>query len=617
MAESSLPERSTPRAPVAARRPRVPRVARTSPMLHPAVMRSNVARSLDRSLICILCGGLLLAIFQLSVLELSGPAGLLPALFPLCFAVYVGAGLVAWYRRPSNRMGALILLAGMALYLGGLINSFVLPLAAIGTIAATLPLAVTIHLLLAFPSGRLRSRTSAAIVIVGYVTALVLQAPLYLFAPGAPGRSLSIADSPALRMTGALVQAVFGVAVMLATAVVIARRLVEATPPHRRVLIPLFSYGIVAVLILAGSRNILVGLLGLSPLVSSAVQVAVVGCLPIVFVLGILLGGFARTGQLEELGTWLGVAGGGERPALTMALAQTLGDPSLEVSFWVPERHAFVDGDGVPVPAIPPGRDRAVVEITFRGRTVAAISYNPALIDEPRSVRSAGRIVAIALERERLTAELRASRRALQQSRERLVDAADRERRRVARNLHDGLQMQLVLLAIEAQQLANADETSVVTADRATSLRKGIDDAAAALRALVSAVMPAALVERGLSAATEDLADRMPIPTELELGVEDGSCSPVVESTAYFVIAESLTNTIKYAGASAASVRVVRTGDILRVEVHDDGAGGATVSDGSGLRGLADRVDVLGGTMDIVSPPGRGTHIIVEVPCES
>jgi signal transduction histidine kinase len=491
------------------------------------------------------------------------------------------------------------------------------PLAGIGVIAATLPLAATIHLLLAFPSGHLRDRVSATIVLVGYFTSLVLQAPMYLFTPGPPGHSMAIADAPALANAGAIVQAVVGIVVMVAAAVVLVRRLVAASPPHRRVLIPLFSYGIVTVLFLAGVHDLLTAVFDVPVLVVAVIQIVVVGCIPIAFVLGILLGGFARTGQLEELGTWLGVAGAGERPALTMALAQTLGDPSLEVSFWVPERHAFVDGDGVPVPVIPPGRDRAVVEITFRGRTVAAISYDPALIDEPRSVRSAGRIVAIALERERLTAELRASRRALQDSRERLVDAADRERRRVARNLHDGLQMQLVLLAIEAQQLANAHETSAVTSDRATSLRKGIDEAAAELRALVSAVMPASLVERGLSAATEDLADRMPIPTELVLGVEDGACSPVVESTAYFVIAESLTNTIKYAGASVASVRVVRTGDILRVEVHDDGAGGATVSDGSGLRGLADRVDVLGGTMDIVSPPGRGTHIIVEVPCES
>lgn len=591
------------------------RATAVSRFMHPAVMRSNLARSLDRALVVILCAGLLLVALQLAVLSFDGPAGWLPALFPLIFTVYLAAGLIAWYRRPSNRMGALILWAGVALYLGGMGNATVPILEAVGTLAATLVMATIIHLLLAFPSGRLHGRAEIVVVAAAYVTAIVLLAPKYLFDPAGPDPSLVVLDAPELAQAGVVVQGLAGGAVMLATAILLVRRLLRADHTHRKVLIPLFTYGIAAVVFIAFSGNLLVRVLQVPVAVVAVLQLIVVGCIPIAFVLGILLGSFARTGQLEELGTWLGVAGG-ERPALTTALAGTFGDPSLEVSFWVPQRKAFVDADGVTVAAAAPSDDRATVEIDFRGKTVAAITYNPALIDEPDSVRAAGRVVAIALERERLTAELRSSRRALQRSRERLVDAADRARRRLAQDLHDGLQMQLVLLALEAQQLANADLTSEPTAERATRLRKGIDAAAAELRQLVYAVMPAALIERGLSAASEDLADRMPFPTDLELEVEDGSCSPVVESTAYFVIAESLTNAVKHAHATTASVKVLRRAMLLRVEVHDDGVGGATMNDGSGLRSLADRVDVLGGTMDVVSDRGKGTHIVVEVPCE-
>jgi signal transduction histidine kinase len=211
-------------------------------------------------------------------------------------------------------------------------------------------------------------------------------------------------------------------------------------------------------------------------------------------------------------------------------------------------------------------------------------------------------------------AELLASQDALKESRSRIVEAGDRERRRVARDLHDGLQVRLVLLAMEAQLVAN--DADATTRQAATALRIGIDEAAAELRALVHAVMPAALIERGLSAATEDLVDRVPVPTSLELGLTDGSLSPAVESTAYFVIAEALANALKHSGAEDLAVRLELVDGRLLVEVRDDGAGGACPEAGRGLRGLADRVDTLGGRLRIDSPVGAGTRIVVELPCE-
>ena len=156
-------------------------------------------------------------------------------------------------------------------------------------------------------------------------------------------------------------------------------------------------------------------------------------------------------------------------------------------------------------------------------------------------VRAAGQVLALAVEAERLTAQLRAGEAELRRSRARIVEASDAERRRVARNLHDGLQVQLVLLALDAQQLAKDPDATTAMSEAAAALRAGIDAAAAELRSFVHAVMPAGLIERGLAAAVEDLADRMPIRTRLHthgLSAAESRLPAAVESTAYFVVAE-------------------------------------------------------------------------------
>ncbi len=196
------------------------------------------------------------------------------------------------------------------------------------------------------------------------------------------------------------------------------------------------------------------------------------------------------------------------------------------------------------------------------------------------------------------------------------MEAGDGERRRIAQNLHDGLQVELVLLALEAQELRQAGSAADLDL-AARHLRNGIDDAATHLRELVHAVMPAGLIERGLTAAVEDLVDRMPLPTDLiVVGVEE-PLPPTVASTAYFVVAEALANAVKHAGAGTLSVRLERTGSRLVIEVADDGSGGAAAGTGAGLRGLLDRVDVLGGELAIDSPHGHGTRLTAELPCGS
>ncbi|MBA2570882.1 MAG: sensor histidine kinase [Chloroflexi bacterium] len=576
--------------------------------------RSSVGRSLEVALgviaaVGLLVGGIEIAMF---VHAAVGPVWLL-ALFPIMGIVYLAAGLAAWWRRPSNHIGPLMTLTAAGWFVAALANATVPILAALGTVVATVPLALIVWLLHAFPSGRLRSTVSRATVATGLLVATVLQAPLYLFDPTAsPDGILALNDDPALLTAGVWIQRAAGLVVMLVTGAVLVDRIRRAPPSHRRVLTPLYAYGTAAVLAVPITGSLLPPL-GLSVEVLVTAQIVVLTGVPIAFAVGMLRGGFARTGEVEELGAWLASATPGM--GLVQALRRTLGDDSLQLVYWSPQHEGFVGSDGTPIE--PPDGGRATVEVTLGGQRIGAIIYDAALIEDPELVRAAGQVAAIAIDHERLTADLRAHRVALESSRARIVEAGDRERRRIAQDLHDGLQVDLVLLAIEAQELANRPGLPAAAAAEAGQLRVGIDLAATELRELVHAVMPAGLVERGLTAAIEDLVDRMPIPTKLALVKMERPLPPPVESTAYFVVAEALANAVKHAGANALAVSLEHAPDRLLIGVTDDGVGGASSGDGAGLRGLADRVDALGGRLTVDSPPGHGTHLLAELPCES
>jgi signal transduction histidine kinase len=220
------------------------------------------------------------------------------------------------------------------------------------------------------------------------------------------------------------------------------------------------------------------------------------------------------------------------------------------------------------------------------------------LLTRPDEVEEAARVVALALDRERLAVELRASR-------IRIVEAGDAERRRIAADLHDGLQSRLVLLAVQAG----------VARGSTAELREGIEAAIDELRALVHGVMPAELTERGLPAAVKGLADRMPIGVVLEVVGFSRRPSPAVESTAFFVTAEAMINAVKHAHATQLTVALAHTPERLGIDVRDDGIGGAGT--GNGIRSMTDRVEALGGELRIESALGAGTLVHVELPCVS
>ena len=530
--------------------------------------------------------------------------------FPLMGCTYGAAGIEAWRRRPSNRVGPILVLGAWAWLLAGLHNVDNEFLVVVGQFSSTLGVAVVVHLVLAFPSGRLPDVTSRWIVAAAYFTTTVLEVPLWLFDPDSPAL---ISDDPSLERLAEWTQRSIGSVILVAMSVVAFRRLRAATPAARRVLGPVLGYGIFTAVMVPVSANVIQPLTGMDPITLATIQLAVLAVLPFAFAIGLLSGGFARTGELVELGVWLGADV--DRPELAVALAGTLGDPSVDVAFWLPDQHRYVDAAGQPFPRTVDQR-RGYADIVLAGRHVGVIAYDATLIPDAELVRTAGRVLAIAIDRQRLDAELRASRDALRESRSRIVEASDVERRRIARDLHDGLQGRLILLGIRARRLTDrlpdGDEHT-----EAEAVRAGLEVAIDELRDLVHGVMPALLIERGLHAATEELVDRMPIPTEFAAAEAIGPLPATVESTAFFVVAEGLANALKHSGAERMAVRLDMIGDDLLIEVSDDGIGGASVANGRGLRGIEDRVDVLGGRLRVDSPPGGGTRMSVEVPCGS
>ena len=324
---------------------------------------------------------LLLGAVEIALLE-AGPATPTWAvlLFPLVGWIYAAAGLLAWWRRPSNRTGAVMVAGGVAWLVAGLVNTGVTALVAAGLIAVTLPLAVVVHLLHVFPSGRLRGRLSRATVLTGYAVCLVLQAPDYLF--GAPN-PLRVADRHDLDRAGFWVQSAVGAAVMVVTAIILGRRLRQTPRAQRWVVGPLYVLrdhrGAVRPADREHQRALPVG--DGVPLIVT--QLGLLAAVPVVFAFAVLRGGFARTGEIEELGASLGAREGG-RADMRDALADVLGDRSVALLFWVPQAGGYVDADGRPVRLPDAGSDRGAVEVATAGRRVGAIVYDATLIaDRP------------------------------------------------------------------------------------------------------------------------------------------------------------------------------------------------------------------------------------------
>ena len=307
----------------------------------------------------------------------------------------------------------------------------------------------------------------------------------------------------------------------------------------------------------------------------------------------------------------LGRRAGQEGPIREL-LAERVGDRTLSIAYWLSDREEFVDEMGREVQLPDPGSGRAWTAVEHDGTRVAAIIHDAELDTTPELVNAAAAAAALALDNERLKADLRARVEDLRISRARIVEAADAARRRLERDLHDGAQQQLVSLALDLRLLrARLKGSDVVPMVEEISDKLAV--ALAELRELARGIHPAILTDRGLGPAVQGLADRVPLPVEVDVDLEDRP-APQIEAAAYFVIAEALTNVARYARAHEARVRIRRTGEGVEVVVSDDGIGGADIEGGTGLRGLQDRLAALDGRLAISSPAGLGTTLRAVIP---
>jgi signal transduction histidine kinase len=462
--------------------------------------------------------------------------------------------------------------------------------------------AVVGHLLMAFPTGRLEARAERAVAAVGYLTVTVLQVPSLLFEEPDEPRNLLIIE-PDQGLSDALDAMQYAVALGLAVAVltIMWRR------PRRPELTPVLWTGGVAFVVYLVAKGF--DAAGSPQRGLDWLSEALVATVPFGFLTGLLRSRLAQGAAVTALISRLGETPG--EGTLRAALADALNDPSLALAYWLPESKRYVDVLGHPVTVEGPGW----TEVDVQGRRIAAIAHDPALADEPQLVRAAGAAAALALENQRLEAELRARIEELRASRARLVEAGDAERRRLERDLHDGAQSRLVALALTLRRarmkVDPGSEAAALLDESSAELQASLDE----LRELARGIHPAILTDRGLEVALRALADRAPVPVSLVVDAE--GLGPSVDTAVYFVVAEALTNVAKYARASSATVVVRRGPRRVTVEVADDGVGGADAASGSGLRGLADRVGALDGRIRLDSPAGRGTTLRAEIPLQN
>lgn len=544
--------------------------------------------------------------------------GLISVFGPLVGWAFVGSGLFAWARRPQNRFGALMAAVGFAYCASGLIVAteswpFIAGLAFI-----PLPYAILYHVLLAFPAGAMATPGEGVLVATGYLSATVAQWTAMLFqdtaGQGLPDNPLVVVDDFSVARTIYDGRFALGLGLIGALALILARRWRVAPAPQRRPLAPvLLSGGLVMGLFAVWYAGNLVRLpVGWLDALEQA-RVVALGTVPFAFLAGLLSSRMATAEAVSELVARLGDPED-RRRGLREALADALGDPSLTVAYWLPERGEYVDAAGRRVELPRDGSERIATSIADDGSPVAAIIHDASLVDDVDLVRAVGAATRLTLENERLDAELRVKLEELRASRARIVESADAARRRIERDLHDGAQQQLVTLAIHLRLArSKLDEDPRLARSLLDSVAENLSAALAELRELARGIHPAALTEHGLRAALNGLTGRAPVPVEL-VETPDERLPQEMEATAYFVVAEAITNVAKYAQASEARVRVAREDDRVLVEVADDGVGGADPERGSGLRGLADRVTALDGRFEVDSRPGRGTLIRATIP---
>jgi signal transduction histidine kinase len=583
--------------------------------------------ALRRALIALFAVGVVFAALDVALTLSSGhePDKVVTAsLGPIIGLSFIGVGVFAWFRRPLNRFGLLMTGVGFAWFLAGLSESNSSTVHTIGSYLSPLYVVVAVHMVLAFPSGRLRTTAEQTIVVAGYMAVLVVRLPYFLLGGDGtdrlggtlPDNALAVTQRPDLADVFGYSAGFVGGVGLIATVVLLLRKRGRASAAQRRQEAPMLMTGLFLAALLIGTAVAdFAGAPGTA--VSSAGVVALVAfaVLPYAFLLGLVRSRYSRAGAVGELIERLNDPD--RRKSLREALADALGDRGLQLVYWRPKTGRFVTYEGQPVDLPEPGSSWAVTEVERDGVRIGAIIHDAHVLDEPELVRAVAGSAALALENERLEAELRARVEELESSRARLLEVSMFERRRLERDLHDGAQQRLVALSLQiAMALRKLDADPTATRALLDAAREELRKALEELRELARGIHPAILTDRGLGPALEALAERAPLRVDLEAIPGERMPAPV-EAAAYFIVAESLTNIVKYARARNARVRIGRDDGYAVVEVRDDGVGGADPTSGTGLRGLADRVAALDGRLEVHSPPGEGTLVRANIPCVS
>jgi signal transduction histidine kinase len=522
---------------------------------------------------------------------------------------YVVSGILAWWRRPASRLGPLMLATGFATAVSPLQWVDQPVLYSIGHLFDMLPAALFLHVFLAFPTGKLTRLPERVVVIACYIAVLGLQiakillgiTPANVLAVSANGEVANRVEGIQLTIVAALL--------LVGAALLFLRRRRDGRTRRRPTALLVDAFGLalvmLALLYVAGTLS--------WPAFDNIrlVTLASLGLAPIVFLFALLDARLAR-GQVAALMVELSAH---PTEDLQAPLARALRDPSLRLAYWLPQQVTWADQDGHPMAPPQPDDRRALRIISRDDEPMAALLFDRSLIDEPELLDAVAAAAGIALENGRLQAELRARLQELQGSRVRVLEAGQRERQRLERNLHDGAQQRLVALSLELGMLGESSGTDPETRARLARAKAEVAASLAELRDVARGIYPAVLSNHGLAVALESLAGSAAVPVRLDVDLP-GRLREPAEVAAYYVVSESLTNAGKHARATSVSVRVSRIADILVVEVADDGVGGADPAAGSGLRGLRDRVEALGGRL-IITTSADGTRVKAEIPCQS
>ena len=522
---------------------------------------------------------------------------------------YVAAGVVAWWRRPGSRLGPLMVAGGLASAFSGWQLAESSGAYTFGAAFDIVPAALFLHVCLAFPDGGLRSRFERVLVGIAYAFAVGLQLVKLALGGVNPQNLLDVWRQPDLVATVEDVQLLaLSACCLVGLGVLVSRHRRFGRPRRHSIAFVIDSFAVALVMIallfvlgafeLPGFREV------------QRATLFVIGLSPLAFLVGLLDARLARSAVGDLI---VELRGDPAPPDLRDALANTLRDPSLTLAYWLPDFHSYVDVDGRPV-RLPDDDRRAATLIDHNGEHVAALVHDRALDDEQQLLDAVGAAAGMSLENARLHAELRARVEELRGSRARVIEAGQKERQRLERNLHDGAQQRLIALSLRLGLLERSLSDEPGVRQELDAARREIALSLAELRDVARGIHPAVLSGHGLAVAVESLCARAPLPVRLEIRAAE-RLPERAEVAAYSVVSEGLANVAKHAQATTAQVSVERQGDRLVVEVVDDGVGGADTERGSGLRGLADRVEALGGRLRVWTPVGLGTRVLAEIPC--